>query len=90
MCPTHEPLSPSTNKEVAPPQLALFGIAAIAIRSAPLMFPSSKVYLILAWDPTRRAGMRNAPGAGAGVAIALLVGPPAGRAQVSQFAEILV
>ena len=54
------------------------------------MFPSYRFYLILARDTTRKAGMRNPPSTGAGVATALLGGAPAGRAQVSQFEEILV
>lgn len=75
-------------KQLTPPQLAFFGVTVTAIRSTPLMRPSYRFYLILAWDPTRKADMRKA--LGAGIATALLGGAPAGRAQVSQFAGILV
>lgn len=61
--PTSQLLLPPV-KLLAPPQLAFFGIAVIAVRSTPLMFLSYRFYLILAWDPTRKAGTRNAPGQG--------------------------
>lgn len=77
-------------EQLAPPQLTFFGIAVIVATSTLLVFPSYTFYLTLAWDPTRKAGVRNAPGTGAGVATALPGGAPAGRAQVSPFAAILV
>lgn len=86
--PINQLLSPVD--QLTPPQLAFFGVAVITIRSIPLIFSSYRFYLTSAWDPTRKAGISNAPGAAPGLATALLGGNLAGRAHVSQFAEILV